>query len=230
MEDTKRTTIIARILAVLVATAGAYFIYIILASLPKILSSPNNNFTIIFLFVFPLPMLAFGCYCIYSSYRLWFKISLENIRRISFDTAIIISFLFISFLKFMLKSKDTEYFLMPLLMIVAGIFYLLFNRLLTGLFNMSAATDWAQREKSAKRYFGWFAFFLWSSAINLLQIYLLPEKSSSSSLADLLFLPFFIATIALSYAVYKLGVKIALRNKPKESETSPYLPLSPAQR
>jgi hypothetical protein len=51
-----------------------------------------------------------------------------------------------------------------------------------------------------------------------LRIYLPPEKWSSNDFAVFLVLLLFISTIVLPYAVYKLGVKIALRNKPKDDD------------
>jgi CDP-diglyceride synthetase len=209
----KQATIIARTIAVLVAAAGAYFIYIIVSSFLKNSIPLKNATDFIFLFVFPLPIfIAMGIYCIYSGYRLWFKISSENTRRISFVTAIIVFLLLIWAFSYLLKSDKLDGLLTPLLMIPAGIFFLFFNRSLARWLNLPTVTDWTRREKSTKRYFGWLAFFLFSSSLGSLNIYLPPEKYT------FLILPLFIGTIVLAYAVYKLGVAIALRNKPKESE------------
>jgi hypothetical protein len=224
MEDTKRLTIIARTLAAVVAALGAYFVYIIVAAIFKHFLPPSDTFDIFFLFVFPLPFSAFGIYCIYSGYRFWFKISPENTRRIAFVTAIIILFLLLPAFSSVFQSGKPDDFLTPLLLIVAGIFFLLFNRLLINLLNLPTATDWVQREKSAKRYFSWFAFFLWSSSFNLLHTYLPPEKFASDDIKSLLVPLLAIGTTIPAYAVYKLGVAIALRNKPKKSEIPPYPP------
>ena len=214
MEDTKRTTIIARTLAVLIAVLGMYFICAMVTAIFKHFLPPSDAFDIFFLFVFPLPMLVFGCYCIYSGCCLWFKISSENVRRLSFITSIILLFLLIPIVKFSLKSDEIGNFLVPLLMIPAGIFFLFCNSVLLRLFNLPTATDWVQREKSVKRFFGWFAFLL-LSIISFLLSRLLPEILNT--IETLLCMA---CSAVVAYYVYKVGVAIALRNKPKEPEIS----------
>jgi|GEM_PF-6307983 len=213
MEDTKQA--IARTIAALVAAVGAYFIYIIVASFLKNGISLKNAADFIFLFVFPLPIfIAIGGYCIYSGCCLWLKISPENTRRISFVSSVIFFFFFLPVFRFLFKSEEIANFLAPLLMIPAGIFFYFFNRLLLSLFNLPTATDWAQREKSVKRFFGWFVF-LSLSMISFLISRVFPEILNSAE-----FLLCMVCSVAVAYCVYKFGVKITLRNKPKELEIS----------
>jgi hypothetical protein len=215
MEDSKQA--IARTIAALVAAVGAYFICNIAVAIFKHFLPPSNAFDYFFLFVFPLPIfIAIGGYCIYSGYRLWLKISPENTRRISFVSSVIFFFFFLPVFRFLFKSEEIAIFLAPLLMIPAGIFFYFFNRLLLSLFNLPTATDWAQREKSVKRFFSWFVF-LSLSMISFLISRVFPEILNSAE-----FLLCMVCSVVAAYCVYKFGVKIALRNKPKESEIPPY--------
>jgi hypothetical protein len=211
MEDAKRAKIIARTLAVLDTALGIYFVCIIIFSLANIITSFDNLYDFIFLFVFPIPFFIFGLYCIYSGCRLWLMISPENVRRVLFVSSIIFFFILVSFFPKAASSTEVSAFLTLLFMMPAGIFYILSNRLFLKALRLPAEINWTQREKSARRFFGWFSFFLLSAACRLLMIYIPPEKDT------FLHLPTFICTIILSFAVYKLGIKIALWNKPKQA-------------
>ena len=221
----KQAAVITRILAGLTAIFGAYII-ISLRPLLKNFPTLDEPGDFLFLFVFPIPVFVFGCYCIFAGYRLWHQISPKNIRRISFSLSIVLFFLFVTLIGYYRPHNSTSpnyrsisQFDAPLLMISAGLFYLLFNKLLLRWLGMPSTIDWAQREKSAKRYFGWFAFFLYTAAINLIQTFLTEKYKTIHSFVEflLLALGFIIVPIVLAFMIYKLGVAIAMHNKPKDA-------------
>jgi hypothetical protein len=215
MEDAKRTIIIARILAVLVAVIGIYLIGSIVIPLIKNFLPIKSVFEIAFLFIFPIPAIALGCYCIYCSYHLWLKISTENVRRILFILSIIIFFVLITIFHRYI-DKEHAYFLITLLMIPAGLFYLFLIKIFLNIFALPIEINWVQREKTVKRFFGIFAFFFYSSLMDLVMPYMLSEKDYSLPfLEPIVITAIFAGTIILSIAIYSIGIKIALRNKPK---------------
>ena len=222
MKDTKRVIIIARTLAASAIVLGVFFIYIIVSAYLRRFPSFESVFEVIFLFIFPMPVLAFGCYCIYCGYHFWFKMSPQNLRRILFVITIIIFLFLLPVFGGQEKNSIIFMFSIPLLMIPAGIFYISSIRLFLRLLALPTEINWTQREKSARRYFGWFGFFLIISSFNLLRIFLPPENTDATDFKALLVLPIIIAIIVLALMVYKFGVKIAIHNKPKEVEISAY--------
>jgi hypothetical protein len=232
MGGTNRQKIIARTLAGMIAALGAYLIIgWIIVPFSKNSPTVSGFGDILFFFIFPVPVLAFSFYCIFAAYRLWSKVSPENVRRILFIISVFI-FLFLITLFRRTDKKDVFFiFSIPLLMIPAGLFYIVSIGLFLRLLALPTEINWTQHEKSARRYFGWFSFFLIISSFELASIFLPLEKTDTTDFKALLVLPVSILIIVLALVIYKSGVKIALTNKPKEDEITAYPkannPLSP---
>jgi len=221
MNDAKRVTIIARVFAGLAAILGAYLI-IDWVVIPFSRNFPplSGIFDVIFLFVFPLPVLAFGCYCIFAAYRLWLNISPENIRRISLICALAFLVLVCGVIISNLENRILSHLVMPLSMITAGIFFLLFNNIFLRWLRIVHTTNWVKREKSTKTFFTWLALFSWTG-LGQLFWELLPKEQTHSSIPEE---PWgsvsMLVALLLAILIYKIGVVIALWNKPKQTHLS----------
>jgi hypothetical protein len=157
-----------------------------------------------------------GGYCIFVAYRTWSKVSIENVARVSLVAASVLTFVVLGLLgslranmpeasKLKLASLAS-----PLVIAAGGILYLICKRFLLKCLELPQTIDWTRREKTAKQFFGLLAFFsfapLCSVGLELLPKWLFPAV---------------VAATTIAFVIYKVGVRVALRNKPTDAEPEP---------
>ncbi|MHC4155089.1 MAG: hypothetical protein ACYST6_09230 [Planctomycetota bacterium] len=222
------TTNKVRILAILPAAFGAYILATTLAAYWRFFLKGDIWPNILFFLPFMATMLIFGGYCIFVAYRTWSKVSVENIARVSLVAAIVLTFVVLGLLLGNLRAVMPEAnkqkvgsLAGPLVIAAAGILYLICKRFLLKWLELPQTIDWKRREKTAKQFFGWLAFFSFMPIFNL-GLEFVPKQTEYEPFHEPLWaLPTMVAAIMIAFAIYKVGVKVALRNRPTDGEPEP---------
>jgi hypothetical protein len=218
MEDEKKNKhaeIVNKIAAVLICALGLTLIIVIFVSLRGIFSDEEPLSHIFFLFSVAIA-LCFSGYCVFVAYRIWSKISVSNVRRMSFVASVFIYFILVGIFYSVDECELWKISLGPILMVPVGLFYWLSIKYISKYLDLQESIDWKRREKTVKRYFGLLSFFLFSCffhiCINLEQRTPDLDKAAWRPFAVLFF------SVVPAILVYRLGVRIALRNKPRGIE------------
>jgi len=212
----KYIEIVNKIAAVLVGALGLYLIVMFLTPLSRIFSDGEPLSHIFFLICFAILILFIGGYCIFSAYRIWSKISVENVRRMSFVASVFIYFILVWMFYSVNESELWKHSLGPILIVPVGLFYWLSIKYVSKYFGLREPVDWKRREKTVKRYFGLLSFLLFSF---LMEVFRHLEERISG-LFEIPWWPFAVLFFSIGPAilVYRLGVRIALHNKPRDIE------------
>ncbi|OHB56446.1 MAG: hypothetical protein A2Y07_06620 [Planctomycetes bacterium GWF2_50_10] len=204
---TKRTRVIVKSAAACIGILGACIIGYTVVSLFINFSQYAGWTDIFFLLAFVLPVIAFGCYCIYIAYKTWHDISAKNLRRIVFVITFLIALLICSLFAHPLKKIKVGEFVVSIIIIIAGIIQMAYTKLIAKRLHLEPVIDWAKRERSVKRYFGLLAFFLFTDSLRILM-----EIAPKEPFEIILFW----GSLAAAILIYQVCVRVALRNKPKE--------------
>lgn len=210
----RRAKIAAKVIAGLIGALGIYLVAIIIPTVRAGLECENLLSYILFLFIFPIPIVALGCYCLFVSYSAWSRISVENVRRISLVGSLVLVLTLGGILHSAFEEGSIwRHATMALCMVPAGIFYWLTKKILTKWLGLPATIDWKQREKTAKTFFGLLGLFSYQA---FLGFFIQLEEVLDHS-EGLWWWPFTALVVPLVAAVviYKVGVHVALRNKGK---------------
>ena len=104
------------------------------------------------------------------------------------------------------------HFIFPLGLIVGGGFYCLSNKLLIRWLALPTVLNRSRHEKAVKTFFSWLAFFLFIALSSVL-MHLAPQRQAHTYASKIPSSFWTVLAPALAaYLLYKLGVRIALRN------------------
>lgn len=208
----RRARIVAKTAAIMVGAMGLCTLGLILAIIWQVFQQEKGGN--IFFFIFLVPGIVLGGYCLFAAYRMWLNISLENARRISFAGSIAAGFMFIGPLIYILpRGTVWQGFTTVAAMSLAGVFFLMLNKSLIRWLGLPYEMDWVRREKSAKRFFGWLAVFLWSACGQIWIEVWEPRVSNELWSPVVIF-----GSMILAFLFYKICVGIALLKKPKAEQ------------
>lgn len=199
---------IGRITAVLVAALGLLTITTMIYSIWQVFHDTEKHLSdIFFVLGFSVLPITFGVYCLFVARSIWSGFSAKNARQISLIMALLMSFLIIGLFYEDLKSSIWKDLSFPLIMIIAGSFYILCSKTLIKWFSLQETVDWNQCEKSTRRFVGWIAFFVWVACVSIVMHSAMKDSLWAAIAVFALILPL--------HLIYKLCVKIILRNKPE---------------
>jgi hypothetical protein len=213
---TQRAKIVGKVSAVLAAVIGSYIISVMIIGLWRLFNGKDFLSEIFFLFVFPIPALAFAGFCLFVAYHAWSNLSVKIVKRISVIAAIVLILIIISSFNLILRDQVWGSAATPIYMIIGGIFYSLCSKFLIKWLGLKEVVDWSRREKNVKRFLWWTAFFVWSACIQVV-IHWAPKDPRFTHIPkdwwwDLII---WLAILPI-YLIYKLSVRIILRKKPTE--------------
>lgn len=181
------------------------------------------------LFFLPLmaTMLVFGAYCIFVAYRTFSRVSVENVARVSLVAAIVLAFVVLGLfgrLRTAIPEANKQRLaglVAPLVIAAGGIVYLICKRFLLKWLELPQTIDWKRREKRAKQFFGLLGFFSFAPLLNL-GLEFVPKHTEQEGLPETLWaLGTIVTAIIIAFAIYKAGVRVALRNRPTDAEPEP---------
>jgi undecaprenyl pyrophosphate phosphatase UppP len=213
-----------KILAMLPAAFGVYIIATTLPACLRFFLKGDIWPDILFFLPLMATMLIFGAYCIFVAYRTFSKVSVENVARLSLVAAIVLTFVVLALfgrLRAAVPEANKQRLtglIAPLGIAAGGIVYLICKRFLLKWLELPQTIDWKRREKRAKQFFGWLAFFSFAPLLDL-GLEFVPKYTEQEGLLETLWaLATIVAAIIIAFAIYKAGVGVALRNRPTESE------------
>jgi uncharacterized membrane protein len=165
---------------------------------------------------FVIPAVVFCGYCLFVAYKAWINISVENARRISFVAAILLALMIGGGIIQIFEKSVWRQIAAPIAMIIAGLFYLAFNKSLMKWLDLSCQTDWEKHAKSVRRFFWWLAFFLFSASVQVV-LELAPKEIGYERVPkEPWAIIGFLGSVIVAVLFYRICVRFALRNKPKE--------------
>lgn len=207
--------LLAKAIALLISAAALYPLYLIW---PPVISdfeyeSFSQDF---FLFIFPIPMTLLAFYFLHSAWILWKGLSPKGIHRLCVCLAWIFAGLLITLVAQLIEASLHD-FSSPLIMIAAGLFYLMAKRYLSKWLSVHGQMEYSNRARAAKLYFGFLALFLWQALSSLL-IDLFPRHPDYEYVPKYYWLevPFFVGSIIVAFLFYQAGVKMFLKKPPEE--------------
>jgi hypothetical protein len=212
---TQRPKIFGKVTALLATFLGLFIILEIIIPLYRTFDRKELLSEIAFYFVFPIPAIVFGGYCLFVAYYAWTNLSVKIVRRISIIAAFVLVAIIISLFHLILKNPVWDSAAIPIFMIIGGIFYSLCSRLFIKWLGLKEVVDWSRREKSVRRFCEWTSIFVWLACTSIISKLLLkfPDRPDMPLLVPLIAL--FGPAIPI-YLICKFAIWIILRNKPTE--------------
>ncbi len=206
--------LLTKALALLISAAALYPLYLIW---PPVISdfeyeSPREY---IFLFIFSIPMTLLAFYFLHSAWILWKGLSPKGIHRLCVCLAWIFAGLLITLVAQLIEASLHD-FSTPLIIIAAGLFYLMAKRYLSKWLSVHGQMEYSNRARAAKLYFGFLALFLWQALSTLTN--LLPKHPDYEYLPkyDWLVGLVYLGSIIVAFLFYQAGVKMFLKKPPEE--------------
>lgn len=212
--DAKCVKTTGKVAAVLIAAIGLFVTLAIIHPTWKIVAGEEPLSHIFFLLAVPIPFFFFGGYCLFVAYNAWTSISVKTVRQISLVASVVLFCMVGGTFVEVLRDSIWLMLITPLSMILAGIFYLLCNKLLTKWSGLEEVVDWSRREKSIRRFLGWVAFFIWGACTYIITG-LVSKDSGHTHVPEeswWVFIALF-APILPIYLLYKACIRISLRKK-----------------
>ena len=199
-----------------------YAIYYIIAMTPRLLDFEfSNPFEYFFMLFIVIPMFLVLAYFIYVAVKIWQTLSYNNLCKLSGVISLILTLLLFSKIE-QLKSAYFQYdrsiwsnIENPILMIIAGIFYLVFKRQLLQWFAVEEEFDYEKHKSGTKLYFGFLVFFICiaiSSTADLLPR--APDSQYSAENGSLEALLLW-GSIPVAYLIYRISIKLFLKKPPQ---------------
>ncbi len=216
----KRNEVVRKIVAGLLGGLGLFFIGEVIYCFLGLFDEEGFFSHIFFLVCVLIPFVLFGGYCLFVAHKVWLDISVRTVKRISFVAAFFMFFVIAGIIASIFKCETLANRTMWLGLInlfsvlVAGGFYLLFNKLLMRWLDQKEVIDWGRREKTDQRFFFLVAILIWVVCSDVI---LVLEKGISEGARDwgiLWDIVVLFGPIIIAFWVYKICVRIALRNRP----------------
>ena len=213
IEQSRKNIIVAKLIAAVIAISTIYAIIDVF--IPSI---PNPEFAglefSVFMSIFMIMMISLGIYMIIIAVRLWRQVTIKTVRRSAIAVTLISYTVLLGILRLLAPLTGLEFEVMSaptsIIMLSALPLYLYIKRALLKIFSLPNTIDWPARQTSAHIYFFCVALFAFSDIGQVLDDII--EIWPGSYGLHLLILPL---ALALVIIIYKTGMKLAMRNKPK---------------
>lgn len=219
MTNTKRAKTVGKVAAILVGALGLYIIGVMLQPLWRMLHSDDADWVgMLFMVLFTTLMFAFGGYCLFVAFQAWSNVSAIVMRRLSLIVALVFCIMLLPIGKRLgtlspwLQERTWWQVTTPIVIIAGGIFYWLCSKLLIKWLALPEIIDWSRREKAARHFFWWLAFFLYMASFAVI-LDLAPKKPPYDVPKEPWGIMALLGSILPAYLIYKVGVYIFLRKK-----------------
>jgi hypothetical protein len=210
----KEERIISRGLALFIGAVGLYIVWSVWYSVitRHLYDSVSHIF---FLIVFPIPATCVAIYFFHTVIVLWQGLSSRGICKLSIVLSIMFAILLLSISKLIIPDIIAKPFWSMVsfmfIIILAGIFCLCIKRYIFRWFSVQEEIDFAAHQRAVKLYFGFLAFFLWTTVTRTVDF--LPKDTNYKNTPDNMWLTGLImfGSIFLTIWFYKVAIKIYLK-------------------
>jgi hypothetical protein len=212
----KRRRMVIRTVAVAVGLLGLYIVVLIARGVLRLDWRGELWVSVGFLFVFPIPAMAFGCYCLRAAYKTWGStdVGLSDVRRISVVAAVMLGVLVNGWTYDVTESLVWGGLSGLLIMALGGAMYLATAVSLARWLGVKYEVDWKKRERAARLYCFIMAFLTCGPMFDI-ALGLVPKTEGSPNLPSnpLWTLASFAVPVTLAVVLYYAGMRLAMRGK-----------------